>query len=222
MASFNGKFKSNSIEWPTPRDIFEPLDREFHFTLDVCATAENTKCIRFFSPEKNGLNQNWSGVCWMNPPYGRAMIPFLKKAVMEKANGVITVALIPARTNTAWWHDLVWPNSEVRFVRGRPKFGDSKHGLPQPLAICIFKPKCKWPKAVAGRVLNLQILACREQILLLNLAIPSTFHTSGVGPGRCRRDRDDTVGLFHDGFFKEWNHGPPVKAVHTRRTRLQF
>ena len=138
MANFTGKFKSTTVEWPTPQDLFDKLDAEFHFTLDVCATAENAKCEKYFTKEQDGLAQTWSGVCWMNPPYGRAMIAWLKRAVAERDNGVTTVALIPARTNTGWWHDIVWPNSTVRFVRGRPKFGDAKHGLPQPLAIAIF------------------------------------------------------------------------------------
>lgn len=139
MALFNGKFQSATVEWPTPQDMFDRLNARFQFTLDVCATPENAKCPVFFTKEVDGLAQEWSGVCWMNPPYGRAMIAWLKKAVAEKANGVTTVALIPARTNTGWWHDIVQPNAEVEFVRGRPKFGDATHGLPQPLALAIFK-----------------------------------------------------------------------------------
>lgn len=138
MANFNGKFKSTTVEWPTPQDLFDKINARFNFTLDVCATTENAKCAIFFTKEIDGLSQKWSGTCWMNPPYGRAMIAWLNKAVKEKANGVTTVALIPARTNTGWWHDIIIPHSKVEFIRGRPKFGNAKHGLPQPLALAIF------------------------------------------------------------------------------------
>ena len=140
MADFDtNRFASKTIEWATPDSVWKPLDAEFHFTLDVCATAENTRCQRYHTKETNGLRQPWDGVCWMNPPYGREMIAWLKRAVAERDNGVTTVALIPARTNTGWWHDIVTPNSEVRFVRGRPRFGDADHGLPFPLAVVIFR-----------------------------------------------------------------------------------
>ena len=138
MAGFSTRFKSVTVEHSTPQDLFDRLNARFHFTLDVCATAENAKCAAFYAKEMDGLAQPWSGTCWMNPPYGREMIPWLKRAVVEKANGVTTVALIPARTNTGWWHDIVWANAEVEFVRGRPKFGNATHGLPLPLAIAIF------------------------------------------------------------------------------------
>lgn len=151
MALFQGKFKSATVEWPTPQDMFDRLNARFHFTLDVCATPENAKCPVFFTKEVDGLAQKWSGICWMNPPYGRAMIAWLKKAVEEKANGVTTVALIPARTNTGWWHDIVQPNADVEFVRGRPKFGGATHGLPQPLALAIFRANTR-TDAPPGRV----------------------------------------------------------------------
>jgi phage N-6-adenine-methyltransferase len=139
MAGFERKFESASVEWPTPQDLFDPVDAEFGFTLDVCATSENAKCLHYFTVEDDGLEQPWSGVCWMNPPYGRVMTEWLKKAVRETWNGVTTVALVPARTNTAWWHDICMTYGEVRFVRGRPKFGGAAHGLPQPLALIVFR-----------------------------------------------------------------------------------
>jgi len=140
MANFDAnRFASKKVEWPTPDSVFEPLNREFGFTIDVCATSENARCAKYFTEEMDGLNQEWSGVCWMNPPYGRRMLVWLRRAAKERDNGVTTVALIPARTNTGWWHDIVIPNGEVRFVRGRPKFGGADHGLPQPLAIVVFR-----------------------------------------------------------------------------------
>lgn len=140
MGKFNsGKFSSDSTEWGTPDSIWKPLDSEFHFTLDVCATSENAKCQRFISKEDDALTKQWEGSCWMNPPYGRQMIQWLKKALQESKRGVVTVALILAKTNTGWWHDIIIPNCEVRFVRGRPKFNNAKHGLPFPLAVVIFR-----------------------------------------------------------------------------------
>jgi phage N-6-adenine-methyltransferase len=142
MANFDhNRFASKTTEWTTPDALWAPLHEEFHFTLDVCATESNAKCERYYTREMNGLRQIWDGVCWMNPPYGREMVEWLKRAVRERENGVTTVALIPARTNTAWWHDIVMPNAEIRFVRGRPHFGETDHGLPFPLAVVIFRSR---------------------------------------------------------------------------------
>lgn len=139
MARFEKKFESATVEWPTPQELFDELHSEFCFTTDVAATSENAKCDHYYTQEQDGLKQDWRGVCWMNPPYGRAMVEWLKKAIRETWNGTTTVCLIPARTNTAWWHDLCQKYGEVRFVRGRPKFGGADHGLPQPLAIVVFR-----------------------------------------------------------------------------------
>ena len=139
MAGFAKKFESATVEWPTPQDLFDKLDAEFGFTTDVAATPDNAKCKHYYTQEQDGLKQTWRGVCWMNPPYGRAMVDWLKKAIRETWNGTTTVCLIPARTNTTWWHDLCQTYGEVRFVRGRPKFGGADHGLPQPLAIVVFR-----------------------------------------------------------------------------------
>lgn len=139
MARLEKQFESATTEWPTPDNLWLPLHEEFGFTLDVCATSENAKCEHYFTKEHDGLSRAWSGVCWMNPPYGRIMVQWLKKAVEETRNGVTTIALIPCRSNTGWWHDVVMKHGEVRFVRGRPKFGDAKEGLPWPLAIVIFR-----------------------------------------------------------------------------------
>ena len=146
MTAINkNRFNAKTTEWATPTDFFKPLNDEFHFTLDVCATAENTKVAKFFSPEQNGLVQSWIGnICWMNPPYGRNLIKWLEKAKHEADYfGVTTVCLVPARTNTAWFHKICLKASEIRFVLGRPKFGDADHGLPQPLAVVIFSPGSK-------------------------------------------------------------------------------
>lgn len=142
MADFDeNRFGSKSVEWETPDSVFGPLDDEFHFTLDVAASASNAKCRRFFDVGIDGLQQDWDGVCWMNPPYGRDVPRWLQKAIRESQRGVTTVCLIPARTNTAWFHDLCFKQGEVRFVKGRPRFGDADHGLPFPLAVVVYRPR---------------------------------------------------------------------------------
>lgn len=139
MADFAGQFKSNKIEWETPDDLFEKLSAEFSFTLDVCANSENKKVDRYFSEEQDGLLQEWNGVCWMNPPFNNKR-NWVKKAYAESQKGNTVVALLPARTNTNWWHDYCM-KGEIRFIRGRVKFKGAKHGLPQPLAIVVFRGK---------------------------------------------------------------------------------
>lgn len=136
MAEFKTKFDTGRQDWETPDSIFIPLDREFRFTLDVCALSSNAKCSYYFTPEIDGLSQQWTGVCWMNPPFG-SQGKWVRKAYEESQRGVTVVCLLPARTNTNWWHDYCM-KGEVRFIRGRPKFKGAKHGLPQPLAIVIF------------------------------------------------------------------------------------
>lgn len=139
MAGFKGKFESASIEWPTPQELYDEIDAEFKFTLDVAATAENAKCPDFFTEYDDGLSQSWHGVCWCNPPYGRVLVKWIRKAIRETWNGVTTVMLLPARTNTKWFHDLCMAFGDVRFIKGRPKFGGADHGLPQPLCLVIFR-----------------------------------------------------------------------------------
>ena len=137
----NGLFTSNTAEWETPQKTFDELNCEFGFTLDVCATARNAKCKKFFDVEKDGLSQVWSGVCWMNPPYGREIGKWVRKAYESAAQGGATVVcLLPSRTDTAWWQDYCM-TGEIRFIRGRLKFGNSKNSAPFPSAIVIFRKK---------------------------------------------------------------------------------
>ena len=133
------RFASQSIEYETPLSLFDPLNDEFGFTVDVCATDSNKKVEKYYSVENNGLAKEWRGSVWCNPPYGRDMPKWINKAYNSARNGDATVVmLIPARTNTIWWHDIVM-KGEIRFIKGRPKFNNGKHGLPFPLAIVIFK-----------------------------------------------------------------------------------
>ncbi len=133
----NGMFTSETDLWSTPQDLFDVLDSIYHFTIDVCATPENAKCERYFTPEDDGLSQSWNGICWMNPPYGRQIGKWLRKAYESAQNGATVVCLIPARTDTAWWHDYVMKGN-VRFLRGRLKFGGAKNSAPFPSAIVVF------------------------------------------------------------------------------------
>ena len=153
-------YSSSTELWATPWALFRELDGEFGFTVDVCAIAENAKCPRFFSPDEDGLLQRWEGVCWMNPPYGKVIGGWMAKARDEAACGATVVCLVPARTDTAWWHDLVWDAAkhrtregvEVRFLKGRISFGGERdgqrgHDAPFPSALVIYRPR---PKAQAA------------------------------------------------------------------------
>lgn len=138
MSEMNsGMFTSKTDLWSTPQDLFDVLDSIYHFTIDVCAAPENAKCERYFTPEDDGLSQSWNGICWMNPPYGRQIGKWLRKAYESAQNGATVVCLIPARTDTAWWHDYVMKGN-VRFLRGRLKFGGAKNSAPFPSAIVVF------------------------------------------------------------------------------------
>lgn len=118
-----GLFSSNEESWSTPKSLFAALDAEFGFTLDPCASAENATVERFFTKDDDGLAQDWDGVVFMNPPYGRTIGRWVEKAYRESLRGAVVVCLIPARTDTAYWHDYVMRASEVRFIRGRLHFG---------------------------------------------------------------------------------------------------
>ena len=125
--------------WATPQNLFNKLNAVFNFDLDVCALAENTKCERFFSPEQDGLKQEWTGTCWMNPPYGREIAQWVDKAVNTAKQGHVVVALLPARTDVGWWQDHVL-NREIHYIKGRLKFGGCKHNAPFGCAVVVFRP----------------------------------------------------------------------------------
>lgn len=120
----NGRYNGNGREWETPPEVFEALDREFNFSLDPCATPQNAKCARYFTEEQNGLEQDWSGeIVFMNPPYGREIYPWTRKARESAEQGALVVGLLPASTDLAWWHeDVVAAKAEVRYIRGRVRF----------------------------------------------------------------------------------------------------
>lgn len=137
---------SKKQDWATPQDFFDELNREFSFDLDVCASPENAKCKDFYTEKDDCLIQDWSGRrCFMNPPYSRQIGKFISKARYEAAeHGALVVCLIPARTDTSYWHDHVFPHATaIRFIRGRLKFGDGKQSAPFPSAVVIFDGRGK-------------------------------------------------------------------------------
>lgn len=137
MANFDSnRFFSKKQEYETPEKLFNKLNNEFSFTIDVCADKNNAKVENYYSEKDNALVKDWEGICWMNPPY-KEVKTWVKKAYEESLKGATVVCLIPARTNTNWWHKYCM-KGEIRFIKGRPKFKGCKYGLPQPLAIVIF------------------------------------------------------------------------------------
>ena len=136
-----GMFSSNTDLWATPQDFFDGLDQEFHFTLDPCALPYNAKCAKYFTPDIDGLKQDWQGeTVFCNPPYGRAIASWVRKCYEESRKpDTKVVMLIPARTDTSYFHDYIYHNADLRFVRGRLKFGNAEQGAPFPSMVVIFK-----------------------------------------------------------------------------------
>lgn len=134
-------FSSNTDMWSTPWDFFNKLNDEFHFTLDPCSTHENAKCYKHFTIEENGLLQDWGGEkVFCNPPYGRQIKDWVKKSYEESQKENTTVVmLIPARTDTIYFHEYIYHKAEIRFIKGRLKFGDAKNAAPFPSMVVIFK-----------------------------------------------------------------------------------
>ena len=140
MRELKPLFAHQSDEWETPQPIFDGLNSEFHFTLDPCATAENHKCETFFTIKQNGLLQNWGGqTVFCNPPYSE-IGAWVEKAFREsRKDNTTVVLLIPSRTDTKYFHNFIYQRAEIRFVRGRIKFGDSKNSAPFPSMVVVFR-----------------------------------------------------------------------------------
>ncbi len=141
MKNLETMFSSNTDQWATPQEFFDELNREFNFNLDTCADETNHKCETYFDKAIDGLKQSWGGYCvFCNPPYGREIGKWVRKAYEEghKENTVV-VLLIPARTDTKYFHDYINHRAEIRFVPGRLKFGDSKNSAPFPSMVVIFR-----------------------------------------------------------------------------------
>lgn len=134
-------FSSKNEVWSTPQDFYDELNKEFNFTLDPCALEENAKCIQYFTPDDNGLTKNWEGnVVFCNPPYGRKISDWVEKCFNEsKKKDTTVVMLIPSRTDTKYFHKFIYKKAkDIRFIKGRLKFGNSKNSAPFPSMIVVF------------------------------------------------------------------------------------
>lgn len=134
-----GMLSSATDLWETPQDFFDQLDKEFDFDLDTCALEGNAKCTNYYTPEQDGLSLPWTGTVWCNPPYGRQIGKWVEKAARSAAEGATVVMLLPARTDTRWFHKYIYQKAEIRFVSGRLKFGGSKSNAPFPSMVCVFR-----------------------------------------------------------------------------------
>lgn len=143
-------FSSVDQTWCTPLGFYKKLDQEFNFELDPSCTEKSAKCERFFTPKTDGLNQSWEvkngKSVFCNPPYGKELKKWVKKAYDESKKGITIVLLIPSRTDTSYFHDYIYGKTEIRFIRGRLKFEDengntSKNSAPFPSMIVIYNKK---------------------------------------------------------------------------------
>lgn len=137
MPNLDVHFSSRAKDWSTPADLFEELNNIFHFDLDACADALSAKCSRYFTKEQNALNQRWEGTVFMNPPYGREIAAFMRKAYEESLQGATVVCLVPSRTDTDWWHRYA-KRGQIIYLRGRLRFGNADSSAPFPSAVVIF------------------------------------------------------------------------------------
>ena len=135
----SGLMSSNSDCWETPQELFDELNRKYNFDVDVCALPENAKCTNYFTPEIDGLKQEWIGTCWMNPPYGRGIIDWVEKAAYTAKQGHTVVALVPVRTDARWFQNYCL-GREIHFIKGRLKFGGSKSNAPFGCCVVVFRP----------------------------------------------------------------------------------
>lgn len=138
--SLLGLFSSKTSEWETPQELFDKLNKKFNFTLDPCATEHNRKCKNFINKDRNGLEQSWEDHnVFMNPPYGRKIYDWVRKAYESaKFDNATVVCLLPARTDTKWFHEFC-KKGKIEFIKGRLRFNNSKENAPFPSMIVIFK-----------------------------------------------------------------------------------
>ena len=147
-------FSSKSDDWATPQSFYDRLNDIYNFTLDPCSDKFNAKCEKFYTEADDGLAQDWSGErVFMNPPYGRVIGDWIRKAYESNA---LVVALVPARTDTRYWHDYVMQADEVILIRGRLKFGDGSNSAPFPSAVVV------WDKRKGKPTLSAMVNYVRE------------------------------------------------------------
>ena len=142
MKPVSAIFSSKQDTWETPQDFFDKLNEEFDFTLDPCCSEQTAKCKKYFTPSEDGLRQSWAGeTVYCNPPYGRAIAKWVRKAYEECQQGATVVMLLPSRTDTKWFHHYIYGKAEILFVEGRLRFGGSTQNAPFPNMVVIFKPE---------------------------------------------------------------------------------
>jgi site-specific DNA-methyltransferase (adenine-specific) len=142
MAISQALYSSRTDEWPTPQSFFDELDAEFHFTLDACATRRNAKCARYYTAAQDGLRQDWgTHRVFCNPPYGGEMRAWACKCFEASRAGALVVLLAHARTDTRWFHGWVYGKAELRFVKGRLRFGDGAQSAPFPSLVAVYRPR---------------------------------------------------------------------------------
>ena len=151
MANIQACLSSKTDNWATPQDFFDKLNEEFHFTLDPCANYENHKCDLFYTKEQDGLTKDWGGhVVFCNPPYGKEIADWVRYSYEQSQKPNTTVVmLIPARTDTRYFHDYIYGKAEIRFVKGRLKFGDATTGAPFPSMVVVYR-KNNWLDDLLG------------------------------------------------------------------------
>jgi len=131
-------FSTGNTEWETPQEFFDTINQIFNFDVDVCATAANAKCRRYFTKEQDGLEQTWLGTVWCNPPYGRDIEKWIDRASNSYyINDATIVMLLPSRTDTKWMHRL-FDSAHIIFLKGRLKFGSSNNSAPFPSMLAIW------------------------------------------------------------------------------------
>ena len=135
-------FSTGTSYWSTPQYLFDELNKKFNFTIDVCADTTNKKVKKYFDIKSNGLVQSWqNNICWCNPPYGREISTWIKKAKDECSSDCVIVMLLPARVDTKWFHEYIYTNDDckISFIKGRLKFSGSKNSAQFPSMIVVFK-----------------------------------------------------------------------------------
>ena len=136
-----GIFSSRTDEWSTPQDLFDVLNEKYHFDLDPCADTFNHKCELYYTKEEDGLKRPWEGHnVYCNPPYGREIGKWVQRGYEQsKLPNTSVVMLLPARTDTKWFHEFIYGKGEITFLKGRLKFGNSRNSAPFPSMIVVFK-----------------------------------------------------------------------------------
>jgi site-specific DNA-methyltransferase (adenine-specific) len=132
-------FMSNKDDWETPKDLYAVLNTEFNFSLDPCCSKETAKCSSYYTIEDDGLSKDWKGTVFMNPPYGRVIMNWIKKAKEESDKGATVVCLVPARTDTKWWHTYCMKSAEIRLLTKRLTFEGANNKATFPAAIIVFR-----------------------------------------------------------------------------------